>query len=49
MPATDDDPHQPGTALGFTVDPSSPAHFGKLIAEETEKWAKVTKFAGAQR
>ena len=23
----------------------SPADFGKLIAEETEKWAKVVKFA----
>ena len=26
--------------------PGSPADFGKLIAEETEKWAKVIKFAG---
>jgi hypothetical protein len=25
---------------------ASPADFGKLIAEETEKWAKVVKFAG---
>jgi hypothetical protein len=24
----------------------SPADFGRLIAEETEKWAKVVKFAG---
>ena len=24
----------------------SPADFGKLIAEETEKWGKVVKFAG---
>jgi tripartite-type tricarboxylate transporter receptor subunit TctC len=24
----------------------SPAAFGKLIADETEKWAKVVKFAG---
>jgi hypothetical protein len=23
-----------------------PANFGKFIAEETEKWAKVVKFAG---
>jgi hypothetical protein len=23
----------------------SPADFGKLIAEETERWAKVIKFA----
>jgi tripartite-type tricarboxylate transporter receptor subunit TctC len=35
--------------LGFTVASGSPADFGRLIAEETEKWAKVTKFAGAQR
>jgi tripartite-type tricarboxylate transporter receptor subunit TctC len=32
--------------LGGTVLPGSPAVFGKLIAEETEKWAKVIKFAG---
>jgi tripartite-type tricarboxylate transporter receptor subunit TctC len=32
--------------LGGTVIASSPAEFGKLIAEETEKWAKVVKFAG---
>jgi tripartite-type tricarboxylate transporter receptor subunit TctC len=32
--------------LGGTVLPGSPADFGKLIAEETEKWAKVIKFAG---
>jgi tripartite-type tricarboxylate transporter receptor subunit TctC len=25
---------------------NSPADFGKLIAEETEKWGKVVKFAG---
>jgi tripartite-type tricarboxylate transporter receptor subunit TctC len=30
-----------GTALAGT-----PADFGKLIADETEKWAKVVKFAG---
>jgi hypothetical protein len=24
----------------------TPADFGKLIADETEKWAKVIKFAG---
>ena len=24
----------------------SPADFGKLIADETEKWAKVIQFAG---
>jgi len=32
--------------LGATVMPLSPAGFGKLIADETEKWAKVVKFAG---
>jgi tripartite-type tricarboxylate transporter receptor subunit TctC len=32
--------------IGGTVLPGSPADFGKLIAEETEKWAKVIKFAG---
>jgi tripartite-type tricarboxylate transporter receptor subunit TctC len=31
--------------LGATVLAGSPADFGKLIAEETEKWAKVIKFA----
>jgi tripartite-type tricarboxylate transporter receptor subunit TctC len=31
--------------LGGTPLPGSPADFGKLIAEETEKWAKVVKFA----
>jgi tripartite-type tricarboxylate transporter receptor subunit TctC len=32
--------------LGGTVLAGSPADFGKLIAEEIEKWAKVIKFAG---
>ena len=32
--------------LGAAALPGSPADFGKLIAEETEKWAKVIKFAG---
>jgi tripartite-type tricarboxylate transporter receptor subunit TctC len=32
--------------LGGTVLPGSPADFGKLIADESEKWAKVVKFAG---
>ncbi len=34
--------------LGGTVLPGSPADFGKLIATETEKWAKVVKFSGAK-
>src|SRR5260370_10447415 len=32
-------------ALGSEPNPSSPADFGKLIAAETEKWAKVIAFA----
>jgi tripartite-type tricarboxylate transporter receptor subunit TctC len=32
--------------LGGTVLPGPPSDFGKLIVEETEKWAKVVKFAG---
>ena len=34
--------------LGGTVVASSAAEFGKLIAEETEKWGKVVKFSGAK-
>jgi tripartite-type tricarboxylate transporter receptor subunit TctC len=32
-------------ALGSSPFPASPADFGKFIADETEKWAKVIKFA----
>jgi tripartite-type tricarboxylate transporter receptor subunit TctC len=32
--------------IGSTALPGSPAEFGKLIADETEKWGKVVKFAG---
>jgi tripartite-type tricarboxylate transporter receptor subunit TctC len=32
--------------LGGTVLAGSPADFGKLIAEETEKWGKVVSFTG---
>jgi tripartite-type tricarboxylate transporter receptor subunit TctC len=32
--------------LGATALATSPADFGKLIAEETEKWGKVVRFAG---
>jgi tripartite-type tricarboxylate transporter receptor subunit TctC len=34
--------------LGSLVLPGSPADFGKLISDETEKWAKVVKFSGAK-
>ena len=32
--------------LGAAVFPSSPAEYGEFIAQETEKWRKVVKFAG---
>ena len=32
--------------LGGTVLALSPANFGRLIADDTEKWGKVIKFAG---
>jgi tripartite-type tricarboxylate transporter receptor subunit TctC len=32
-------------ALGSSAFPVSPAEFGKFIADETQKWAKVIKFA----
>jgi tripartite-type tricarboxylate transporter receptor subunit TctC len=34
--------------LGGTPIPGTPAAFGKLIDDETEKWAKVIKFSGAK-
>jgi tripartite-type tricarboxylate transporter receptor subunit TctC len=34
--------------LGGTALPGSPSDFGKLVADETEKWAKVVKFSGAK-
>ena len=34
--------------MGSEPLPGSPAEFGKLIAEETEKWGKVVKFAGVK-
>src|SRR6188508_2044863 len=33
---------------GAMLLPGSPADFGKLLADETEKWGKVVKFAGAK-
>ena len=35
--------------LGVTPVPGTPADFGKLIAAETDKWAKVIKFAGLKQ
>src|SRR5262249_29436109 len=32
--------------LGSSIFTGSPADFGRLIAQETEKWARVVKFAG---
>ena len=35
-------------SLGGTVLDVSPSEFGTLIADETQKWAKVVKFSGAK-
>jgi len=32
--------------LGGILIPGSPADFGKVVADETEKWAKVIKAGG---
>ena len=34
--------------LAGTTIPGSPADFGKLVADEIEKWGKVVKFSGAK-
>ncbi len=34
--------------LGGTVTGGSPAEFGKIVSDATEKWAKVIKFAGVK-
>jgi hypothetical protein len=34
--------------MGGQLMPGSPADFGKTVADETEKWAKVVKFAGVK-
>jgi len=34
--------------LGATALVTSRADFGRLMADETEKWAKVVKFSGAK-
>lgn len=43
-----DDPTHRGRLanLGATVLTGSPSDFAKLVAEETEKWAKAVKLAG---
>ena len=35
-------------SMGATLIAASPAEFGRYVAEETEKWAKVVKFSGAK-
>ena len=35
--------------MGGIVLAGSPADFGRLIAEETEKWAQVVQFSGAKQ
>jgi len=34
--------------LGASLLPGSPADFGKLLVDETEKWGKVVKFSGVK-
>jgi tripartite-type tricarboxylate transporter receptor subunit TctC len=34
--------------MGATLVAGSPADFGKLVADETEKWGKVVRFSGAK-
>lgn len=34
--------------IGSTPLPGSPADFGRVIADETEKWGKVVRFSGAK-
>ena len=36
------------TEIGASLLPGSAAEFGKLLADETDKWGKVVKFAGAK-
>jgi tripartite-type tricarboxylate transporter receptor subunit TctC len=36
------------TSLGGTTLDGSPSRFGTLVADETQKWAKVVKFSGAK-
>ena len=34
------------TDIGGIPKPMTPAEFGKLVSDETEKWRKVVEFAG---
>jgi hypothetical protein len=34
--------------LGATLRSGSPGDFGRMIAQETEKWGKVVKASGAK-
>ncbi len=34
------------TELGASLLPGTPAEFGKLLSDETQKWGKVIRFAG---
>jgi hypothetical protein len=34
------------TEIGGIPKPMTPAEFGRLVADETEKWRKVIEFAG---
>jgi tripartite-type tricarboxylate transporter receptor subunit TctC len=45
---TDPKPKARLADLGASVITGSAADFGKLVADETEKWAKVVKFSGAK-
>ena len=46
MPASPTPSSRSGLAdLGGTLIPGSPADFGKVIADETEKWGKVIRTA----
>jgi hypothetical protein len=40
--------HRQVSVIFAGVLPGSPADFGKLVADETEKWGKVVKVSGAK-
>jgi hypothetical protein len=48
IPSRRTEAHKARPGLGGTVIPGSPAEFGKFVADETEKWAKVIKLASAK-